>query len=258
MRQVAAKGLLTMVATGGVIAAGGGLAHADAGSAGTAADSPGVLSGNTVQVPVHVPVNACGNTVNVVGALNPAIGNRCANVSGPGARSGSTAGPRGGSGATGGSSHSPGVGSGNTVQVPVHVPVNACGNTVNVVGALNPAIGNKCSEMVVPPTHPAPPTKPCPPTTPGHPAHPGGGTPGGSGNPGGSGHPATAGSPAAPRAATPSTGHSAVTPAAGTPGTGTETLAHTGAGGVGLLAPASGALLLGGTVLYRRGRRSAR
>lgn len=38
-------------------------------------NSPGVLSGNVVQVPVHVPVNVVGNTVNVIGALNPAFGN---------------------------------------------------------------------------------------------------------------------------------------------------------------------------------------
>ncbi|WP_164873176.1 chaplin, partial [Streptomyces resistomycificus] len=42
--------------------------------------SPGVLSGNVVQVPIHVPVNVCGNTVNVIGLLNPAFGNQCANV----------------------------------------------------------------------------------------------------------------------------------------------------------------------------------
>ncbi len=32
-----------------------------------------------VQVPVHVPVNVCGNTVNIVGLLNPAVGNECKN-----------------------------------------------------------------------------------------------------------------------------------------------------------------------------------
>ncbi|MER6919303.1 chaplin, partial [Streptomyces spiralis] len=47
-------------------------------------------------------------------------------------------------GAAGAASGSPGVLSGNTVQVPVHVPVNVCGNTVNVVGLLNPAVGNTC------------------------------------------------------------------------------------------------------------------
>ncbi|MEV8566057.1 chaplin [Streptomyces sp. NPDC051322] len=54
-------------------------ASADAGAEGVAAGSPGVLSGNLVQVPVHVPVNVCGNTVSVIGALNPAFGNVCVN-----------------------------------------------------------------------------------------------------------------------------------------------------------------------------------
>ncbi|GLW02319.1 hypothetical protein Slala05_59490 [Streptomyces lavendulae subsp. lavendulae] len=38
------------------------------------------LSGNLVQVPVHVPVNVCGNTVNVIALLNPAFGNTCVNA----------------------------------------------------------------------------------------------------------------------------------------------------------------------------------
>ncbi|WP_181412238.1 chaplin [Streptomyces griseorubiginosus] len=54
-------------------------AFADAGAQGAAIGSPGVLSGNVVQIPVHVPINVCGNTVNVIGLLNPAIGNTCVN-----------------------------------------------------------------------------------------------------------------------------------------------------------------------------------
>jgi hypothetical protein len=55
-------------------------AMADAGADGIAAGSPGVLSGNVVQVPLHVPVNACGNAVSVIGLLNPAVGNTCVNA----------------------------------------------------------------------------------------------------------------------------------------------------------------------------------
>ncbi|MET7383425.1 chaplin ChpH [Streptomyces sp. NPDC005526] len=66
-------------ATGGLVLAGAGLAVADSGAQGAAVGSPGVLSGNVVQVPVHVPVNVCGNTVNVIGLLNPAFGNTCVN-----------------------------------------------------------------------------------------------------------------------------------------------------------------------------------
>ncbi|MFF7138094.1 MULTISPECIES: chaplin ChpD [unclassified Streptomyces] len=54
-------------------------AFADAGAQGAAIGSPGVLSGNVVQVPVHIPVNVCGNTVNVIALLNPAFGNECVN-----------------------------------------------------------------------------------------------------------------------------------------------------------------------------------
>nr|WP_200819263.1 chaplin [Tolypothrix sp. NIES-4075] len=39
--------------------------------------SPGVLSGNAIQVPIHVPVNVCGNSIDVIGLLNPAFGNTC-------------------------------------------------------------------------------------------------------------------------------------------------------------------------------------
>ncbi|WP_369215653.1 chaplin [Streptomyces flavofungini] len=54
-------------------------AFADAGAQGAAVGSPGVLSGNVVQVPVHVPVNVCGNSVDVIALLNPTFGNTCAN-----------------------------------------------------------------------------------------------------------------------------------------------------------------------------------
>ncbi|MCX4630754.1 MULTISPECIES: chaplin [unclassified Streptomyces] len=74
------KVVAAAAATGGLVLAGAGLAHADAEAQGAAIGSPGVLSGNVVQVPVHVPVNVCGNTVNIVGLLNPAFGNACVNA----------------------------------------------------------------------------------------------------------------------------------------------------------------------------------
>ncbi|GAA3487710.1 hypothetical protein GCM10018987_17890 [Streptomyces cremeus] len=139
MRQVLSKGVLVTAAVSGVLSVTSGYAHADAVGDSTVANSPGVVSGNNVQAPVHVPVNLCGNTVTVIGLLNPAFGNKCAN--------GSSAQPGRSSGAAASSTvtRSPGVVSGNNVQAPVHVPVNACGNTVNVVAALNPAFGNKCA-----------------------------------------------------------------------------------------------------------------
>ncbi|KXN67275.1 DUF320-domain-containing protein [Conidiobolus coronatus NRRL 28638] len=82
-----------------------------------ASESPGTLSGNVVQLPLDIPVNAVGNTINVIGAGNPTFGN-----------SGATA--------------SPGLLSGNFAQVPAQVPVNVSGNSVDVIGVLNPAFGN--------------------------------------------------------------------------------------------------------------------
>ncbi|GAB2906377.1 MULTISPECIES: chaplin ChpG [Streptomyces] len=74
-----AKGLALTSVAAAAVAGTAGVAAADSGAMGAAAHSPGVLSGNVVQVPVHVPVNVCGNTVNVVGLLNPAFGNQCFN-----------------------------------------------------------------------------------------------------------------------------------------------------------------------------------
>ncbi len=73
---------VALAAAGSVLVLGGaGTASATDGARaeGVAIGSPGVLSGNVVQVPVHVPVNVCGNSVNVVGVLNPAFGNHCVN-----------------------------------------------------------------------------------------------------------------------------------------------------------------------------------
>ncbi|MDI3388465.1 chaplin [Streptomyces sp. B-S-A8] len=75
------KAVAVLAGTGAVALSGAGMAVADSDAHGAAAGSPGVGSGNVVQVPVHVPVNVCGNTVNVIGLLNPAFGNTCVNES---------------------------------------------------------------------------------------------------------------------------------------------------------------------------------
>ncbi|MCX4512132.1 MULTISPECIES: chaplin [Streptomyces] len=78
MKRIAKS--VMFVGTGAALMMGGaGAAVADSGANGAATESPGVGSGNVVQVPVHVPVNVCGNTVDVVALLNPAFGNACAN-----------------------------------------------------------------------------------------------------------------------------------------------------------------------------------
>ncbi|GAB2912467.1 chaplin [Streptomyces mayteni] len=54
-----------------------GVANADADAAGFASHSPGVLSGNNIQIPIDLDLQVCGNTINLVAFLNPAFGNVC-------------------------------------------------------------------------------------------------------------------------------------------------------------------------------------
>ncbi|MEV7689817.1 chaplin [Streptomyces bungoensis] len=196
----------------------GAFAADGAGAAGSAAGSAGLLSGNTIQLPVHVPVNVCGNTVNVVGLLNPAAGNTCRNGHDAAGQGGSatsgtaSAGTPAGSSAQGAAEDSPGLLSGNTIQLPVHAPVNVTGNSVNVVGVGNPAVGNH-SENVSGDEPSAPVTR-------------------------------------APKPPAPVEAH----PAPRTPQAPVASLAHTGAD---MTAPAiagSAALVLTGATLYRRFR----
>lgn len=164
MRRVTRNGVIAVAAASGAMAVTV-PAYAGSGADGTTAGSPGVVSGNTVQLPVHVPVNVCGNTVNVVGLLNPAAGNSCANEDdGRGGRPGRS----GGAVAQGGGKDSPGVISGNGVQLPVDLPVNVTGNSVNVVGIGNASTGNESSNSPGDPrpVRPQQPPKPVPKPTP--------------------------------------------------------------------------------------------
>ncbi|MEV5180349.1 chaplin [Streptomyces werraensis] len=139
MRQTLSRGVFAAAAAAtGILSLYGTPALADSFAGGGAEDSPGVLSGNNVQAPVHVPVNACGNTVTAVGAFNSASDNTCVNESGGHGEK------AGGAHASGGAKGSPGVISGNNVQAPVHAPVNACGNNVTIGGAFNSASDNTC------------------------------------------------------------------------------------------------------------------
>ncbi|MYR18409.1 chaplin, partial [Streptomyces sp. SID6137] len=72
-----AKGLVLTSAAVAAVAGAAGAAAASSGADGVAANSPGVASGNVIQVPVHVPVNVCGDSIDVIGLLNPAFGNTC-------------------------------------------------------------------------------------------------------------------------------------------------------------------------------------
>ncbi|MGA5202415.1 chaplin [Streptomyces variegatus] len=138
MRQTLSKGAFAAAAATGILSLYGSPALADSDASGVAKDSPGVLSGNSVQVPVDVPVNLCGNTVNVIAALNTAFGNSCGNISHKSKDHDA------GADASAVVKGSPGVLSGNNVQVPLEVPVNACGNNVDGGALLNDALDNDC------------------------------------------------------------------------------------------------------------------
>ncbi|WP_199548826.1 chaplin [Streptomyces sp. N35] len=238
MRQVTRKGLITVAAASGVLAVTGGTAFADSGADGKTADSPGVLAGNTVQLPINIPVNLCGNTVNVVGLLNPAAGNSCANVSdGGNSDNGGKDKPGGGATAEGSAKDSPGVGSGNVIQLPIDVPVNACGNSVTIGGLGNGTEGNDCTNEAgpKPPVHEEPPAGPGKPEKPSKP-----------------GKPDTPDRPEKPSKPNEPETHTV------TPPKGSEQLARTGSETpIGIAVPMSAGLLLAGAVLYRRARQAA-
>jgi LPXTG-motif cell wall-anchored protein len=172
MKRVTRNGVLAVAASGAMamtVPVSAAFAADGATADGDAVGAPGLISGNTIQLPVHIPVNVCGNTVNVVGLLNPAAGNRCTQA--PAGRD--RAQHAGGATAHGSGKDSPGVLSGNTIQLPVHVPVNVTGNTVNVAGVGEPAFGNTSTNTsgdrpaprpVTPPTRsePSPAPKPLP------------------------------------------------------------------------------------------------
>ncbi|MGP4113761.1 chaplin [Streptomyces sp. 4N509B] len=73
----ATKAAVVLAAAGVALGASAGAAsaHSGAGAQAKAVKSPGVLSGNIVQIPVSIPINLTGNSVNVVGILNPVFGN---------------------------------------------------------------------------------------------------------------------------------------------------------------------------------------
>ncbi|MEU5524045.1 chaplin [Streptomyces sp. NPDC093250] len=74
-----AKAATVALGTGAVVLSGAGMATADSGAKGAAVRSPGFVSGNVIQIPIHAPINVCGNTVDVIGFLNTSAGNVCVN-----------------------------------------------------------------------------------------------------------------------------------------------------------------------------------
>jgi hypothetical protein len=74
------KAALVLATAGLAAGSAAGSAYADSTTEAAVDSSPGVLSGNLAQLPVHVPMDLCGNSVNVAGLLNPAFGTGCAGV----------------------------------------------------------------------------------------------------------------------------------------------------------------------------------
>lgn len=73
--KVAAVAAGTLMAVGSAAPA-----FADSGASGAAVGSPGVISGDVIQIPIAIPINLCGNTIDIIGLLNPAFGNNCLNT----------------------------------------------------------------------------------------------------------------------------------------------------------------------------------
>jgi hypothetical protein len=72
--------MLTAAAVTGILSVPGAHAFADADADAIAAGSSGVLSGNNVSVPLHIPLNVCGNSIDILAAFNSATDNTCVNV----------------------------------------------------------------------------------------------------------------------------------------------------------------------------------
>ncbi|WP_141580136.1 chaplin family protein [Actinomadura sp. WMMA1423] len=102
----------------------------------------GVGSGNQVDAPISIPVNACGNAVAVLGiAQAGCTGGATVKNPGGGDNGGGGSVSRTGRQAANGNGNggqvtdgSGGVLAGNQVKAPISVPVNVCGNGVAVIG----------------------------------------------------------------------------------------------------------------------------
>ncbi|GGY18015.1 chaplin [Streptomyces djakartensis] len=239
MRQTLSKGAFAAAAATGILSLYGSPALADSEASGVTKDSGGTLSGNSVQVPIDVPINLCGNTVEVFAALSESFGNACRNTShkskGYGAEASAV------------SKGAYGIGSGNVVQVPIEVPLNACGNGVEGLAVGNEAAKNSCHNG-------------------SYGGHDGDGGYGededDSSKPGEDRKPPAKNPPAPHDGKTPETPRSpgekgetpSSTPPGEEPGKQPPQMAETGSETALAASAASAALLAGGVLLYRRGR----
>lgn len=151
-RQILSRSLLTVAAASGILAVTGGIASADseAGSGQNALrHSADDLSQQVANEAAAGTAAATANTAaaNTAAADTAAANTTEANTSANGAAADAAAGATaaGGASAVSEAHGSPGILSGNTLSIPVHAPINVCGDSVDVVGLLNPAFGSSCA-----------------------------------------------------------------------------------------------------------------
>jgi hypothetical protein len=104
------------------------IGNAGGGSDNGNAGSISALSGNTVNTPVSAPVNICGVSGAVAGFANSGC---------QGGAASNTVIKGSGGGHDNGNAGVAAIGSGNTVNAPVSVPVNVCGVSLALIGFAN-------------------------------------------------------------------------------------------------------------------------
>ncbi len=136
-RWVSATAGAAMIAATLVLPAAG-VAYASGNGNVTGNGNVGLLSGNTIDAPISVPVNLCGVSLGIIGFGNSGCqGGASSNVSTPSGGNGG-----GGNGGTNGNGNvvgngNIGVGSGNTITAPISAPVNVCAVSGSVGGYTN-------------------------------------------------------------------------------------------------------------------------
>jgi hypothetical protein len=110
--------------------AGHGGAHAAAkGTKMATGNSGGLITGNQVSTLLQAPVNACGNSIAVLGIADASCGGDSAAAEPPAGSGSMTTGTNNG------------VASGNQIGTLLQAPINACGNSIAVLGSATASCG---------------------------------------------------------------------------------------------------------------------
>jgi hypothetical protein len=135
-RWVSATAGAAMIAATLVLPAAG-VAYASGNGNVTGNGNVGLLSGNTINAPISVPVNLCGISLGIIGFANSGCeGGASSNVSTDPSGGGNGGGGNNGNGNVVGNGNV-GIVSGNTVTAPVSAPVNVCAVSGSVGGYTN-------------------------------------------------------------------------------------------------------------------------